>query len=56
MIKEKDYLEAKKIIEAYKLQSQQTPVIRSVCSSCGFHKLVWWDSGHKWLCGKCGKE
>ena len=34
----------------------KAPVMRSVCSFCGFPKIVWWNSGQKYLCGKCGKE
>lgn len=53
MITEKQFIEAQKIVEAYKLQLQQPPVIRSgrwKCMLCGRDKFTH-KSPHKCVGG-----
>lgn len=53
MITEKQFIEAQKIVEAYNLQLQQTPIIRSgrwKCMLCGRDKFTH-KSPHKCVGG-----
>ena len=34
---------------------RQPDVIKSVCSFCGFPKIIWHNSSKEYVCGKCGK-